>query len=77
MPDFRQVIKGMNDLLSTAEAASLLNIDQTSITRLLRQGKLMGRKAGGVWLVYQNSIEEYIEKNKDKAKNDPTRGKNG
>ncbi len=66
----------MDDLLTTAEAASLLNLDQTSVSRLLRQEKLKGRKAGGVWLVYRQSIEEYLEKNKGKAKTDPTRGKN-
>jgi hypothetical protein len=39
-------------------------VEQTSYTRdhiglLIRQGKVTGRKAGGVWLVDLDSLKEY------------------
>lgn len=65
----------MNDeILSTREAADILNLGQAAISRLLRIGKLEGRRIGREWIVYRSSVEAYLEQIEGKSKNDPTRG---
>lgn len=62
------------ELLSTREAAEILGITQATISRLIRKGKLEGRRLGGFFVVTRLSVEVYAEAVKNKSRNDPTRG---
>jgi len=65
----------MDDVMTTKEAAEILEIAPESVARLVRQGTLRGERFGRSWMIYRSSVEEYLEQNKDKAKSEPTRGK--
>lgn len=59
--------------MTTNEAAKVLGLAPESVARLLRVGTLKGERFGPVWMVYRESVEEYLEQNTGKPKNDPTR----
>lgn len=44
-------------VLSVAKAARLLGKSQDTIYRWLEEGKLSGRKVGGRWIIYGDSVE--------------------
>ena len=44
-------------MLSVARAARLLGKSKDTIYRWLEEGKLSGCKAGGRWIIYQDSVE--------------------
>lgn len=45
------------EAVTTARAARLLGKSQDTIYRWLAEGRLGGRKVGGRWLVYRDSVE--------------------
>ena len=61
------------DLLSTNEAALILGVSQETVSRLIKKGKLEGRKMGGFFVVSRVSVEFYALTIEGKGKNDPTR----
>lgn len=48
------------DVLSVTEAASITGFTPQHLRRLLRSGKVVGRMAGGVWLIEKSSLQEYL-----------------
>ena len=48
--------------MSALEAAQRLGIDYDFVLRLLRQGKLKGRKKGSRWIVDARSVEQRLGK---------------
>ena len=62
-----------SELLSTKEAAVILNMSQETVSRLVRKGKLEGQKLGGFFVVTRASVEIYALTVNGKSKNDPTR----
>lgn len=62
-----------DDLLSTKEAAIILDMSQETVSRLIKKGKLDGQKLGGFFVVTRTSVEIYALTTNGKSKNDPTR----
>ncbi len=62
-----------SELLSTKEAAVILNLSQETVSRLIKKGKLEGQKLGGFFVVTRVSVEIYALTINGKSKNDPTR----
>jgi excisionase family DNA binding protein len=54
--------EGMSDdkLLNTEEIAEYLRISTVFARRLLRQGKLKGKKVGKEWRVKKSDLQEYL-----------------
>lgn len=46
-----------DDLLGSAEIGRRLQIDPRSVSRLLRRGRLPGRKVGRTWIVRAADVE--------------------
>lgn len=59
--------------MTTAQAAELLGIDRASIARLIRQGKLQGERFGRDWMVYRQSVEDYLKRFGELPKRSPKR----
>lgn len=53
------------NLLTAEEAANYLRLHVKSIYRLAREGKIPGRKIGGSWRFHQESLEQWLTKEKD------------
>jgi hypothetical protein len=49
----------MADWIVIAEAVQQTSYTREHISLLIRQGKVVGRKAGGVWLVELDSLKAY------------------
>ena len=45
--------------LSVSEVAQMSGLTPQHILLLIRTGKVQGRKAGGIWLVNEESFSEY------------------
>lgn len=69
MPEFFTT----GEYLTTAELADELGYHVESVRRLIRCGKLKGRKKG-IWLVRREDLEGFKEAIEGKSKHDPTRG---
>ena len=65
----------MATLVTVSEAAKMTGFSTEHITWLARKEKVTGRKAGGVWLIELESLQEYERKMKELGahKHDPTR----
>lgn len=64
-----QQAKKINDPISVDEAAEILAISTTHVTRLLREGQLLGRKMSPrLWIVSAKSVKHF-------AKNRPKLGR--
>ena len=50
----------LNNLISVREAAVNSGYNPQYLRRLLRAGKLVGRKLGQVWLIQIDSFEAYL-----------------
>jgi excisionase family DNA binding protein len=66
--------------LTTEEAAKILNYDSEYVRRLLREGRLKGKKFGTIWMIYFSSVQkrkELLNYQDDQgySKNDPRRGR--
>lgn len=48
------------DYITTEEAAELSGYHVNYIRRLMRQGKITGRKAGLMWWIERNSLRDYL-----------------
>lgn len=64
----------MDGYITTKEASGLLGIAQSSVARLIYNKKLQATKFANVWMVNEESVREYLERNKGKDPHDPTRG---
>ena len=62
-----------DELLSTTQAAEILEMSQENISRLIKKKKLDGWKMGGFFVVTRESVEAYKVATEGKSKNDPTR----
>ena len=51
----------MENYLSVKEASERYGLSRTQINRLLRAGKIRGRRFGHFWVVAPESIKAYIE----------------
>ncbi len=60
--------------MTTSEAAKVLGIDRASVARLIRNGTLQGERFGRAWMVYRESVEEFLKHTEGKSKFDRTRG---
>ncbi len=63
----------MEDFMTTAEAASMLDIAQVSIIRLIRKNVLKAKKFGHIYMVDRESVEAYQKANEGKSRHDPSR----
>jgi excisionase family DNA binding protein len=71
-------IRLMPDLagyITTQEVAERLGFHVISVRRMIREGKLKGRKIGPVWIVSQESVDKYLKETSGMSKNDPRRSK--
>ncbi len=53
-------------MISTTEAAELLNVSARRVTKLLSNGQLKGEKVSGVWLVDENSVNKRLARSSRK-----------
>jgi excisionase family DNA binding protein len=52
---------GMEELLTTAEAARVLRIRSDSIVRKIKRGEIPAVKVGKQWLIRQSAIEALVQ----------------
>ena len=50
------------DYITADEAADISGYDVQHVRRLMRAHKIKGRKAGLVWLIERESLQEYLAK---------------
>lgn len=62
------------EFMTTQEAAALLDYNQESVRRMLRDNELEGIKWGREWLVSRKSVHDYLLRTAGMEKNDPRRG---
>lgn len=55
-----QEISSERVLLSTSEAMQMSGLSREHIQRLLREGRIEGRKPGHDWLVYSDSLTSFL-----------------
>ncbi len=55
-----QDIRSERVLLSTSEAVQMSGLSREHIQRLLREGRIEGRKPGHDWLVYEDSLKSFL-----------------
>jgi excisionase family DNA binding protein len=48
-------------LYTPAEAAERLKVNEQTVRRYLREGKLKGRVLGRVWLITESALAEFFE----------------
>jgi excisionase family DNA binding protein len=48
-------------LYTPAEAAEYLKVNEQTVRRYLREGKLKGRVLGRVWLITESALAEFFE----------------
>lgn len=51
-------------LLSLKEAAEYLNLAEITVKRHLYSGRLKGYKAGGVWRIKMEDIQDFLKENR-------------
>jgi excisionase family DNA binding protein len=49
----------LKDYLSTREAGEKYELSKEHIARMLKAGRLKGKKVGHDWLVYEPSLQKY------------------
>ena len=52
--------EGKEDLLTAEEAASYLRVSVRTVTKLLQEGKMPGRKVGRAWRIRRDAVEAYV-----------------
>lgn len=62
-----------DEIMTTVEAAELLGIDRASVARLIRNGTLRAERFGRAWMVYRESVEDFLKRTQGKSKFDRTR----
>lgn len=53
----------MTEFLTTTEAAELLRVHRTTITRLVKDGKLAGTHVGARLVIARTAIDEFVQRN--------------
>ena len=53
------MVETKKTLLSTKDAAALLEVTDSRVRQLLIEGKLKGKRISGVWVIQRNDIERY------------------
>jgi excisionase family DNA binding protein len=51
----------MDDLLTTKQLMELLQVDRTTINRMLNDGRLSGMRVGGQWRFQRQAIEKWLQ----------------
>ena len=54
----------MNGILTLKQASDKLQITPEVVRRWLRNGKLIGFKAGKLWRIKEDDLEAFIDKNR-------------
>ncbi len=54
-----ELLKIRFDHISSSEAAAILGITPSAVSRLTREGKIPGVKIGGVYLIPRSAVQEY------------------
>lgn len=70
-----QIMPDIEEYFSVAEAAKKLDFTVQGVAKLIRQGKLEGKKVGNMWLVSKASVANYSKITKGINKKNPHRGK--
>lgn len=52
--------------LTVQEVADMLRVEAVTIRRYLKSGKLIGAKLGGVWVIEDADLKEFVESRKNK-----------
>lgn len=60
MKDMSNVALG--NLVSVSEAAERLGLAETLVRRYVRQGRLRGEQKGRMWLIDEESLDEFAAK---------------
>ena len=63
----------MGKLISTKEAAKILDVSTITMWRYVKTGKVKGQKIGHFWAADEDSVREFKKRLEGKSKNDPTR----
>jgi excisionase family DNA binding protein len=56
--------KSSPQLFTAEEAARYLRLHVKTVYRLLREGKIPGRKVGGRWRFHRDALEKWLRKEK-------------
>ncbi|MDQ3396539.1 MAG: helix-turn-helix domain-containing protein [Deinococcota bacterium] len=57
-------------VMTVEEVARLLRVDEASVRRWLREGRLLGVKAGRSWRVEETAVQTFLE-NEAKTQSEP------
>lgn len=55
----------MQEIMTVQEAAQFLNIGETLMYRLLRNGAVHGRKIGHIWRIRRQDLLDYFDQSDD------------
>ncbi len=61
------------EFMTTNEAAELLGFHPSSIHKMIKSGKLQGERFGRDWMVYRQSVEDYLKRFGELPKRSPKR----
>lgn len=51
---------GHEQVLTVEETADYLRVSDTTVYRLIKLGRLPGRKVGGQWRILRSALEDYL-----------------
>ncbi|HEY8394944.1 MAG TPA: helix-turn-helix domain-containing protein [Thermaerobacter sp.] len=55
------------EVMTVAEAAAYLRVDERTVRRLLRAGRLPGRKVGREWRLHKAALDRFLAGEEDEA----------
>lgn len=58
-------------ILTVQEVADYLRVAQSTVYRLAKEGKLPGRKIGGMWRFSRKELDRWVQKPSGKGKTTP------
>ena len=61
----------MDDLLTTKQLMEILQVDRTTIYRMMNDGRLPAIRVGGQWRFSRQAIEKWLGENKPTAMLEP------
>jgi excisionase family DNA binding protein len=65
-------VKTENEVVLTVqEVADYLRVAQSTVYRLAKEGKLPGRKIGGMWRFSKKELDRWVKKPSDRGKTTP------
>lgn len=59
----------MSEFMTVRDVAEYLNVDAKTVYRIVKRGDLPGFKVGGTWRFKKSDIDEWVEKQKQEARN--------